>query len=358
MTDLRHVALTGWQAPDLRRDPPPQCRVLRPEFWAAYDSTTIAYDAQYDPADRRLRLYCPRLFNLAAHLKAADLRADGTPLRLGRIRSSRHLDIAEYRCAEAPRHLTVGDRPLTCATVERAPLTGARALITMSRDNDLTWIADWVRFHQRMHGTDTLILSDTGSTAYSTADLAAALAPLGLAHLFIVAAPFRFGPLNPDSTNRSRGDFLQPCLLTLLRDRFLSRAAGILVADVDELVVPRGRTIYDALQSPLGHLTFPGVWRYPAPDEQTNHRSHRMQRPGDAPCPTKYALRPTGPLGRRPMQVHHLGGVPRRLIPSGGFYYLHCNGISNSWKYDRSRGITGLAPDADTARILDEGFAA
>ena len=41
----------------------------------------------------------------------------------------------------------------------------------MNKNNDLAWIREWATFHQRLHGTDTVILYDNGSTAYAVDDV-------------------------------------------------------------------------------------------------------------------------------------------------------------------------------------------
>ena len=360
MTVVDYADLTNWHLAEgsLRRDPPPRAKILKPDvFWQSYDAHTLAYDAQFDPVDRRLRLYGPRAFQLAKTITSAELRSDQGQHRFLRQQTSRQLDIFDFACEAFPNDLWADETPLTAHSVDRDRLRGARAVMTVSKDNDLDWITDWARFHSRTQGADTVVIADNGSTSYETRDIGEALSSIGLSHVVVVAAPFKYGPRADQMTRSGRANFLQPCLLNLLRDRFLREAAGILVCDIDELVLPTSRTIFEAIQGPLGYLAFTGVWRHlDVGGASVRHAAHTLRVPGEKACPTKYAVRPTGPLGRRPMQVHQLAGVPRRLTPSGGFSYLHCSAISTSWKYARTSLSSDMVKDPETVAWLKAGL--
>ena len=68
-------------------------------------------------------------------------------------------------------------------------------LLTLSRNNDLRWIRDWVRFHVREHGADAVLFFDNGSTGYGPPEIEAALAGIGgVGRSVCVAAVFPYGP--------------------------------------------------------------------------------------------------------------------------------------------------------------------
>jgi hypothetical protein len=50
-----------------------------------------------------------------------------------------------------------------------------RVIFTMSKDNPIEWILDWVRFNRDIHGADAVLIYDNGSSAYDSATLSAAL---------------------------------------------------------------------------------------------------------------------------------------------------------------------------------------
>lgn len=355
--NVQVVDLASWRLPEgapERRDLPSRVKVLSEDFWQAYDSTTLAYDVQYDPADGRLRLYCPKRLNLA-HLIAAGV----SPGRL-RWAGARHLDVGQMRWHDTQGEVRLGEAALTPSVVDRATFRGRNVLISMSRNNDLAWIADWAGWHVRMHGADAVVLSDNNSADYAPEDVAEALAQVeGLRVVRVVRVPHRYGPLDAHCTRRSDACFLQACLLSALRDRYLRSARAVLACDIDELVVSdSGQSVFDAAGGWLGYLTFAGEWRYPAQtDARPRHDDHIMVRPGDAPCATKYCVRPNSPLGRRPMQLHQLAGVPRKMtLARGRFRFLHCHGISTSWKYGRDTVDKGLVRDTATEALMARAF--
>ena len=72
---------------------------------------------------------------------------------------------------------------------------GKRVMVTMSKDNDLAWIRDWVEFHTRNHGCDAVLLYDNGSTQYEAAKLQEIVAAIpGVDAALVVTWPFSYGP--------------------------------------------------------------------------------------------------------------------------------------------------------------------
>ncbi|MEO0831611.1 MAG: hypothetical protein AAFY03_14270, partial [Pseudomonadota bacterium] len=80
----RHGRLT--RAPFRRAD------AAKPGFWEKYDTHTLAYDVIHLPAARAVVLVCPKLVNLAAELRKATLRIDGSVVAITRIRRFRRYD--------------------------------------------------------------------------------------------------------------------------------------------------------------------------------------------------------------------------------------------------------------------------
>lgn len=364
---VHHLAsVTLPDAFPLRRDPPQTSEILNADsFWANYDSRTLIYDCVYAPSRRTLTLYTPKAYNLKSLFDQATFKLDSQPLNHGRWITSRHLDMLRFSDVQAGQNLhCVFPNFSTNVRINTTDITLARrnALYTMSRDNDLSWIADWAAFHQKMHGADAIVLCDNGSESYTPAQIDEALAQVpGFKAIRVVAAPLPFGPRAGDCTKWSNAKFLQAAMMNLCKDRFLSRARVILNLDVDELAVSTtGESIFDATAaSRFGHITFPGYWRHATADAP-RHRDHIYIQPNESHCPTKYTLRPDSFLARFPMHVHSLSKINRKLfLQPKRFHFLHCRSISTSWKVDRSPDtVRALTADPDAQQIFKTAFGA
>ncbi len=53
-----------------------------------------------------------------------------------------------------------------------SPFRDCRVIFTLSRDNELDWIRDWVRFNRDVHGADAVLLYDNRSTLYTRGRIA------------------------------------------------------------------------------------------------------------------------------------------------------------------------------------------
>ncbi|MEJ6403920.1 hypothetical protein [Yoonia sp. 2307UL14-13] len=332
-----------------RRDAPPRCRVTNDAFWDTYDTSTLIYDCVYSPDERKLRLYCPKLFNLESLLTQTVFAVDGTQLGGGKWQRSRHLDVVEYSDVAPANELhcamPTGDRVLAVNTVDRR-LDGLNTLYTLSRNNDLMWIGDWARFHVAQHKVEAIVFVDNGSDRYSTDEVADTLkTATNLKKIIVLDAPLRHGPRSHTCTSSGDARFFQTSIMNICLNRFMSRSRAVLSIDVDELVVRKTDvTIFDAASdSRLGLSMFDGRWHYA--DQRISpvrHATHYLYRDGEAPCPTKYAIRPKGLIARgRQMEVHSLSNVNRRLYPSDKrFYFAHCRQISTNWKSTRQSDST------------------
>lgn len=348
-----------------RRDAPKRTVIKADRFWDRYDSRTLIYDCYFDADLRTLTFLLPRSFNFADLIKRAVFRADGQILPKPKWRKWRHHETLTFKAVQAPQSVTIqiNDMTLTAPvnTVDRG-LDGLNTIYTLSRDNDLKWISDWVQFHVTHHDLQAVVLFDNGSTAYDPTEIDVLLSSItGIKAVRVIKADLPHGPLNSDCAHRSEAKFLQVAMLNLARDRFMARSRAMLHLDIDEMLVSTtGENIFDAtVNDRWGHLTFPGIWHYPSPaTADVTHGSHRHIRAGDTLCPTKFALNPQGIFGRAALQVHSLERINRKFrFAPARFWFMHCHGISTSWKYARTSPKGEFLPASDTAlRALDAGF--
>lgn len=346
-TSLSTITLNG-----ITRDCLRPAELRNAAFAGQYDWDTLFYDVYR--AGPHVVMQGPPLLNLLAGLQAS------TPLR-GKFGwpwpSARHFGQKKrgeiWWRADADR--VALDGPLGRFDIAVQPdgaalFAGKRVIFTLSKDNDLRWIADWVRFYRRIHGADAVLVHDNGSTAYTLEELQATLdeAAAGEMVALAISWPFRYGPqgglagmvggIEPDWDS----DFCQTGSLQHARFRFLRAARSVLNVDIDELVLGDG-SIFAATESARsGFSKFPGKWiaaHAPggAARETCRHADYTLaERPEEAACPPKWCLVP-GKADRLAdsWSVHNLFGAKANRQLSHTFTYRHLRAITTSWKPDR-----------------------
>lgn len=342
-------------------------RTSDPLLRDSYDRHTLIYGAVYSAQQRLLRLTAPRLFNLHRTARKATYVADGITLPPPRIRDFKRYSTLEFDLMQGCETLQVSlgnwSDELPVAIANNEQFEGLNVLYTMSRNNDLDWICDWVRYHHNAHGANALLLVDNDSDAYSINELASAVQELGILKAFsIISAPFRYGPSSKVCRRASNTRFLQPALINLSRDMLLQNARAVLVCDIDELVISRTKeSIFDfCATNPLGYVRFRGYWRFP--DVTTTTRSRHSDHvwlsvDESAACPTKYAVVPHGPLGGGSWMVHNLEGHKAEHHITDDFWFVHCRDISTNWKLVRTgSGAMNRTFDTDLIAHFSDNF--
>lgn len=348
-------------------------------FLAHFEDRCIFYDVFWDVAGKRIILHGPPPVNLSEHYRNARFtaRPSGKLLR-ARGHHSQKVHLYSLAAPADTTHLEVEfARMIFTVPVganHSAWFEGQNLLTTVSKNNDLQWIADWARFHVVNQGASAVLLFDNASDRYAPADIEATLAAVdGLRRICVVPAPFAYQrPDNALPDNRFWAHFLQPSLFTNMFRRYAALAAGILDCDIDELAVPlAGETVFEtARASRSGTVYFRNRWIEPVPVEPRpdgyRHRDFCLAKAGDDITrggTTKWAMAP----GRRWMRnlrvqprAHLIANRPpfTRHKP-GTAYIAHFRGISTSWKYDR--GVTfesgeTLVEDTRLSALLKSTF--
>jgi hypothetical protein len=236
---------------------------------------------------------------------------------------------------------------------------GRKVLLTKSKNNELTWIADWIDYHVRAHEVDAVLIYDNASTDYEPTDILERIRTIpGVAAAGVVAWPYKFGRWgpNPDGTYFT-GTYCQQVGVEHGRRRFLQEAAAVVQCDIDELVVSNTKSkLFDELaRSPVGAIYFGGVWIENIRDggaKPPRHRDFRYAGPGVGE--TKWAAIPRLIPDGVQMMIHDFtpGYNPTY---SRDLVYRHFRAISTSWKYARSapEGFDPAIHQLDT-RWVDE----
>lgn len=343
-----------------RREPPRPPHLRLDGYEEKFDAETLVFDA-FHAMDRRVVLMGPPFLNLKDGMARMRVTAlpSGVSCRFELREMDRHGQI-HVTVPDGTERLVL-DTPFgrTEAAVQPSELdrfAGRRVLLTQSRNNDLAWIQDWIRFGRDSHGADAVLIYDNGSDRYPLEALAEAVGAVGgMAAAAVVSWPFKFGP---QSVHRRHwdSDFTQHGVLEHARRRFLEGARAVQSSDVDEFVLPAGSmSVFEAAErSRLGIVRYRGDWIIEIegaprrPDGSVRHtdfttllKTPPRRRLGVLPaphglCPYKWTLVPARCPDKAQWGIHAVGGwMPGHAI-SWRWSYRHFRPISNSWKYKRS----------------------
>jgi hypothetical protein len=333
----------------------------RPQsFHDAFDALTLFYDCFWRDGGQQILLVGPP--GLTAERFIA--RPSGTALRVSTHTS---LSVTVTALEGAPPDtqsidvIAAGETlPLTVRPSSAENLSGSRLLFSVNKDNDLAWIREWALFHATLHGTDSVVLFDNGSTRYSREDIEATLREVpGIAKVAVPQWRVSFGPIDPAvRVNPYWARFFQIGTMSVALRRYGERAYGLLNCDIDELVdVSSGTSIYDlARRSRGGLVAFRGTW-IEATHEGARHRDH-TRRLSDAKAAQsrqrKWALDPSRAwvrgLGVHPYW-HWIHGRPpfSKTMPADATYW-HFKPISTNWKVKRTEApVSETIEDAELA---------
>lgn len=366
-TDARVVPQEGFVLPadgPLLRDHVRPADRRSEQYLARYDRTTLFYDAVWLPDRQAHLITAPRCLNLWAPFRAG-LRIAGQPVRRLRRRTWLRCEQVEIPGPEnaLSLHWRGIDHPIPSRRSETAGFDGCNALVTVNRNNALDWIADWAGFFVRRHGADAVVLFDNGSDAYVPQDIADRLAQVpGLRRVRVFSAPYPYGPADHSKKLEVSPRFFQTAMLNIAKRDPLAKARAVLNVDIDEICISAtGRSVFDtATRHPLGMITIPGSWVYPARGTSgpVGHGAHRFRNQPDDRCNQKWCQAPRGPFGRVfGWAVHRVDEVFQNLLTrQSDIRLVHCKGTSTGWKAKRFDLPPGLQEDPALAAVMATEF--
>lgn len=344
---------------DPRRTPPRPVALRGPDYADRYDGSTLFYDVF--ASEGRTVAVGPPLLDLAGPLRSAEVTVGGRPAPVRSTGLDRAHRSTFGRAVGPSLELTLGGRR---RSVPVGPdltglFAGRRALMTLSLDNELTWVRDWAWYHASAHGTDAVVVYDNGSRAYGPDELLDTLTRVpGVEVAVVVDWSFPYGPQGGPGVPWD-SDYAQYGALEHARRRLLGRAAGFLNADVDELVLATdGSSVYEhAERSPHGVVSYRGRWVHADPDRAVRSPRHVDSAWVDAAeplCSTKWCAVPQRLPERAQLQVHDVLGVKVATPPTLG--YRHFRDVTTHWKDGRGgRADVGgeLRVDEELRAALD-----
>jgi len=365
----------------LKREPPQISTDNLPEnFTKQFDEHTLFYDVIGH--QNSVYIFCPRLMNLYELISHSLFYANGQKVsfHLSTYGERLHLIVLNGVSAEKIRIVNrYFDRELRVSQTNYPCFKGKNCLVTLSKNNPLNWIQDFVNYHVHEHAADAILLFDNGSSEYNLAELNHALAETNIESFLVVSAPFPYGPVLVDRNQQLQ--FLQIGLLNIARLRFLSEAKAVLSLDIDELVQPARQSIFkQTAQKTSGFLRFFGRWRYTkgVRYEQITHADHHyLQTPpkNHVPvtersdkkhhktsetqkiytvCPPKYCYVPSKLPIKIPLDIHGFS-ISNTLLRKAVHFWVttrkqcfwHLSGLTTNWKGKRpdTRAYLSLDPE-------------
>jgi hypothetical protein len=338
-------------------------------FDQKFDFTTLFYDAFFVDGRHEVILVAPPFANLLPIME--DMVVTALPQRARcrfRIKSmDRHsqawIDVPA-ETIELTLDTKIGRFNISpCANLSKL-FEGKRVLFTLSKNNRIEWIEDWIRYNRDIHGADAVLLYDNASTAYTTAELLDRIGKIfGIDRTCIVSWPFKYGPLGFGLLRHWDSNFCQYGALEHARWMFLQRARSALNSDIDELVVSsRGRRLFEAAERSLtGMVAFHGVWVYGFADTMPSSgagspirfiafdhylKPREIRRYGifrvpavfpqpDGMLNTKWAVVPARCPRSSQWAVHDIygwRGMYTRLSIDGSLRYRHYREINDNWR--------------------------
>lgn len=218
-----------------------------------FDRRTVFYDVFYQPADNKFIGLGPKWLNLNKVLR---------PMRISSGDETLTFSLIEIKSlcvlvVQAPRRINDSTTALKfmfpdfCVDLEVD--TSCRAethlnhpsqrltIINLQKDNHVEWIEDWIRWHNRLHNVQRLVLYDNGSS--NRQELEQSLRKLDVdMKIVLVGWPFEYG--------RSPDKFAQRGAMNHCRMRFAVPNGYCINADIDEYLVNKtGQSLLDYLDS-------------------------------------------------------------------------------------------------------------
>ena len=348
---------------ELRREPVRPREHQPANFAEQFDDRTFLFDSFF-LADNAVLVVAPPLFNLAPLIKGLEITAlpSRTPCPFKIRRMDRLMQIRMVVPAatdDIVLRSPLGEFVLRPRRNHADLFAGNRVIFTLSKNNNLQWIHDWVRYNRDVHGADAVLLYDNQSTSYSPQELLHSLTAIsGIKSLCVVVWPFRYGPQGLDARRFWDSDFCQNGAWEHARWMFLRHARSVLNSDIDELVVSASQTsVFEAAEgSWTGVVRYPGVWvhgfegvtevatnqtpirfinffHYRSPSRRQKWRLIPVK---DNLCPTKWTVVPRRCPQHAQWTAHRIRGWMNALPKSNRFSFRHFREINDHWKYDRS----------------------
>ena len=178
--DITELELSGLvfdgDQPVFKRDRHNDAKNRDANYDSDYDSKTFIYDCFHDPELNNVTLLCPKLLNFRSILDDLRIKIDGLLVQPTKIESLSRCAVITLPCLETDPRVVTLSHPLFGANLAigrsyLAQFAGKNAIFTISQNNRLEWLQDWLTHYVKEHKTNALVLSENNSTKYSSQEL-------------------------------------------------------------------------------------------------------------------------------------------------------------------------------------------
>ncbi len=343
--------LSSWVLPNgsaIVREPPRPADFRQPSYLEEFDAHTLFYDVFRSPSGQKIVLLGPsggvKLDPILAKLNFAS--TESVESLSGKVvLKDRNMQVWLENCQQIERlaveNTSFGTKELKVQPNHSSRFADKRVLLTKSKNNDLDWISDWVKFYRKTHGITGVLFYDNASTAYSIDVIENAIrAAASDIEVEVVAWPFKFGP-NGGPANQWDSDYCEYGILEHARHRYLSEARSVLHVDIDELVVsPKGESVFAFTErDERGYTMLTGRWIANVSELSSNQKPrHRHYQFSDAEaslCPHKWCVVPGRCEFWQQWKTHEITGFGFTPVSPEKFMFRHFRAISTN----RERGL-------------------
>ena len=270
MSKFFDVALSSWQPEAnsvLHRVAPRHPLDRSWNYEDRFDFFTIVYDVFWSEDGTSILFICPPPLNLQQEIFNGQYREfPSERIVTPSVLTTGPIHIFSFAVSPGTQAIRLespaGVYFLTPQPNLSRELENQRLIVTVSKNNELHWIRDWLYFHVKMHGCTGVIFYDNGSDRYTIYEVADAVKDVpGLETVVTVTTTSPYGVNNgPYGVNDSR--YLTRGVLEHAKYRLARRASGLMHIDVDELVVsPERENVFEAVEtSSTGYISFEGIW--------------------------------------------------------------------------------------------------
>ena len=227
-------------------------------------------------------------------------------------------------------------------------LNNKSVMVTLQKNNPVSWIQQWIKYHKDTLDVDAFLIYDNASTIYNTKQLEKSLKDLGVV-VTVVNWPFPYGPQGSDFAPWD-SDYGQYVMLEHAKIRYLNQASIVLNNDIDELIVPKGITLKDITEflknNSVQCLRYRGVWIEPydivnsqsadqIPFDQRHVKNYYCSDPNNKiGIGYKWMLVPGKVNLNQQWLVHHING---QSIENDQLQYCHYLSHNTNWSWRRDQ---------------------
>jgi Glycosyl transferase family 2 len=361
--------LSSWVLPEgspVVRVPLRPVEFRQPSYLEEFDAHTLFYDVFQSPTGRQIVLLGPSGHgNLGPILAKLNYAPVGSAEDLlGKVLlKDRNMQVW-LECHEQIDRLTVGNtlfgkKELKVQPNHSSRFADRRVLLTKSKNNDLEWISDWVKFYRKAHGITGVLFYDNASTAYSIGAIENAIRSAASdIEVEVVSWPFKFGP-DGGPAHLWDSDYCEYGILEHARHRYLSKARSVLHVDIDEFVIsPKGESVFAFTErGERGYTMLTGRWIANIPElpsgQKPRHWHYQFSDTEASLCPHKWCVVPSRCERWQQWKTHEIAGFGFTPVPSEKFMFRHFRAISANRERRRPEAYNAERHQIDSALVTN-----